>query len=245
VTTKAAAAQRKRDKRSKVILAVLGVLLLVVLALQLPKLMHSGGSSPTAAAALTDTTGTPVLASSPPPASLTRFTRFAAKDPFRARVTAPSDAQSQTGATSTNAAATKPAPTPKPKQPVASPLTISVTQAALPAGPRVPAALLTIDGKRTVVPLDAEFPAKHPLFRVMALSQKAIWIQLVGGSFASGKQTLKLDRGRRITLVDDTAGLKMVLVLVKPTTAPKPVAVPATTTTTPATTPATTTATGK
>jgi hypothetical protein len=111
-----------------------------------------------------------------------------------------------------------------------------------PAGPRVPAALLLINGKKHVVPLDGMYPAVHPLFKVVALSGHALWIQLVGGSLANGSQTVKLDLGRRVTLENTTVGLNMVLKLIKPTTAPKPIAPPVAAPPPPTTTAATTTA---
>jgi len=204
--------QQQRDRRAKIMLGVLGVLLVGVLALQIPKLLHSGGSAPAAAPPTTSTPASAAtLTSAPAPAQLQRFSRFAPKDPFRSQVATATSATS----TSTIPAAPKPKPKPQP------PLTISVTQQPGPVVPRVPAALLLVDGKKRVVPLDGLFPAKHPVFRVVALSEKALWIQLIGGSLANGQRTVKLDRARRVTLENTTVGPKIALVLVKPTTAPK------------------------
>lgn len=206
--------QQQRDRRAKIMLGVLGVLLVGVLALQLPKLLHSGGSAPAAAPLATTTSASATaLTSAPAPAQLQRFSRFAPKDPFRSQVA------TAASATSTSTSPAVPAPTPKPKP--QRPLTISVTQQPGPVVPRVPAALLLVGGKKHVVPLDGVFPAKHPVFRIVALSEKALWIQLIGGSLANGQRTVKLDRGRRVTLENTTAGPKIALVLVKPTTAPK------------------------
>lgn len=204
--------QQQRDRRAKIMLGVLGVLLVGVLALQLPKILHSGGSTPAAPPPVATTAAAAALASAPAPAQLQRFSRFAPKDPFRSQV-----ATTSTTSTSTSPAAPVVKPKPKPQPP----LTISVTQQPAPVVPRVPAALLRIDGKKHVVPLDGLFPAKHPVFRVVALSEKALWIQLIGGSLANGQRTVKLDLGRRVTLENTTAGPKIALVLVKPTTAPK------------------------
>jgi hypothetical protein len=201
--------QQQRDRRAKIMLAVLGVVFIGVLGIQLPKLLHSGGSTtpPVAAPPTTSTpaAGAATFASASAPSHLVQFTRFPAKDPFRQQNTA---AGAATTATTTTAA-------PKPR---VKPLTISVTQTAQL---RVPAALLQINGKRRVVALDAGFPTKNPLFRIVALSGKAIWIQLVGGSLASGQRTLKIQAGQPVTLADTTAGLKVALSLVKLTTAPK------------------------
>ena len=207
--------QQQRDRRAKIMLGVLGVLLAGVLALQLPKLLHSGGSAPAAVAPPTTTTSASAtaLTSAPAPAQLQRFSRFAPKDPFMSQVA--------TAAPGTSTSSSPAAPAPKPKPKPQPPLTISVTQQAGAVVPRVPAALLLVDSKKRVVPLDGLFPAKHPVFRVVALSEKALWIQLIGGSLANGQRTVKLDRGRRVTLENTTAGPKIALVLVKPTTAPR------------------------
>ncbi len=217
--------QQKRERRSKMMLAGLGVVLLGVVALQLPKILKSGGGTPAAAPIVSaSTTPTDALASAPASAQLTKFSRFAPKDPFKAKVVAPNVGQGN--ATTTPAT---PKPPAKPKTP---PLTISVNQQPLPALPTVPAALLLVNGKKHVVALDAGYPKARPFFKVVALSDKSIWVQLIGGTFANGQQTLKLDRGRKVTLLDTTAGVRIVLTMVKPTTAPKPAATTTPTTTT-------------
>lgn len=235
--------QQQRDRRAKIMLAVLGVVLLGVVALQLPKFMHSGGGggTPSAAPSTTTPTSPTALVSAPATGQLQQFSRFAPKNPFRSQV-----AQQTTGPTSTTPATATPtaaaASKPKPKKSTPSPITISVRQQpAVPLGPRVPAALLLINGKKRVVPLDGAYPTKHPLFKVVALGGNALWIQLIGGSLANGSQTIKLERRRRVTLENATVGMKMVLTLIRPTTAPKPVLPPTTTTPAPVVTPTPTT----
>ena len=204
---------QQRDRRAKIMLAVLGVVLVIVLGVQLPKFL--GGSKN--AADTTPPVTTPAAAAATPtaaalasaPTQLQHFTRFAAKDPFKAGYIPPAGDPSTTP-TTTN-------PNDKQKS-----LTINVTQSPPPAAPTVPAALMMINGKKRVVALGATFPQKAPMFRIVALSQKSIWIELVAGSFPNGKQTLKIDRGRKVTLDNVTADLKFVLSLVKPTTAPAP-----------------------
>jgi hypothetical protein len=115
--------------------------------------------------------------------------------------------------------------------------------------------MMMVNGKKRVLALDTGFPVKHPLFRIVSLSKDAVWIGLVGGTFSNGSHTLKIQRGRKVTLLNTTAGQRYVITLVKPTTAPapaivvkaKPAAAPPptpTTTTTPTTTVPTTGATG-
>ncbi|HEX5449661.1 MAG TPA: hypothetical protein VFW85_06345 [Gaiellaceae bacterium] len=203
---------QQRDRRAKIMLAVLGVVLVIVLGVQLPKLLggskNAADTAPPVAPAAAATSTTPASASfASAPTQLQRFTRFAAKDPFKAGYTPPAGASSTTP-TTTN--------------PDKKPLTINITESA-PSVSTVPAALMMVNGKKHVVALGAVFPKKSPMFRIVALSQKSIWIELVAGSFPNGKQTLKIDRGSKVTLDNVTADLKFVLGLVKPTTAPAPV----------------------
>jgi hypothetical protein len=225
--------QQQKAKREKLLLAVLGVVLLAVVGFQLPKLLGSKGS-PTAAPPATTPAGGSLAAASGA-AQLRQFTRFAAKDPFVSR--GPSVASSAPPAP--KPPAIKPKPAPKPP----ATLTITPTKPAqvVPTGPMVPAALLRLNGKKTVVPLGTTFPAKNPLFRLIAISPKAIWLELIGGTLANGKHTFKLTRGHPLKLENTTAGTRFELAMVKPTTAPKPV--PTVTVSTPTTTQATTTAT--
>lgn len=212
--------QQQRDRRAKVMLGILGVVFVGVLAIQLPKLMSSGGSSaaPPPAVTTTATPGAALVAATPASSQLTRFTHFTPKDPFKPGVKPPAPGPSSGAASTTTPQQAKP---PKqPAQPKQRPLKIDVTQSPAPSVPTVPAALLRVNGKKTVLALGATFPAKSPMFRVVALSQKAIWIELVAGSFPNGKQTLKIDAGRKVTLENLTVNTKFVLSLVKPTTAP-------------------------
>jgi hypothetical protein len=217
--------QQQRDRRAKIMLAALGVVLLAVVGFQLPKLLHSGGAH-AAAPVLPPTTAGAALAAAPAaaspsiaPSQLRRFNKFAPKDPFKARVTETSPSSGSTPATTTQQTPPKPAAPPK------DALTLTMSQTpVVPAAPRVPAALLVVDGKRRIVPLDTPFPAKHPLFTLVAVGANTVWLRLIGGSLANGSQSLKLLRDRKITLVDTTAGVRLVLSLVRPTTAPKPVA---------------------
>lgn len=245
-------AQQQRDRRAKIMLAVLGGVLLLVVGLQVPKLMNSGGGG--SAAPPPATTGalpTSGIAAAPlavpaEASQLTHFSKFKAKDPFKAGV---SPAQPASPA-STPAKSTPPAAksTPTVTTPVKPPLTLTLSQTqpkpVVPVGPRVPAAILKVNGKRQVVALDTPFPAKHPIFTLIAVGGKTVWLRLIGGSLANGSQTIKLVHGEKITLVNSTVNLRIILALVKPTTAPKPTATTTPVSTTPAatTTSATTTA---
>lgn len=230
-------AAQQRERRARIMLAVLGLVFVGVLALELPKMLGGGHSNPVAAPATisttvsvagSSTTTALVTASSSgasPGDQLVTFSRFAAKDPFRQQVnlSAPGGTSGGAGAAAAGGSAQG---SPVAKQPVATPPSVrfSVQPVKQPAsGPLVPAALLKVDGKRRTVRLGEAFPAVRPLFRLVSMSQKAIWIKLLGGSFSNGQSTLKIVRDHPVTLANTTAGTRMALGLVRPTTArPQP-----------------------
>jgi hypothetical protein len=122
------------------------------------------------------------------------------------------------------------------------------------------------NGRRQIIFVGDAFPATDPLFKLVALGKKNIRIGVLGGSFTSGAPTIKLVKGKRLTLANQADGSRYVLQLLRLTTATPPpttagssstpstttpatttpaTTTPATTTTTPATTtPATTTPAG-
>lgn len=235
-------AAQQRERRARIMLAVLGLVFVGVLALELPKMLGGGHSNPVAAPATTSTTSSTatsnVASSSSSVATanasssgassggqLVAFSRFAAKDPFRQQVnlSAPGGTSGGAGAAAAGGSAQG---SPVAKQPVATPPSVrfSVQPVKQPAsGVLVPAALLKVDGKQRIVRLGEAFPAVKPLFRLVSMSQKAIWIKLLGGSFSNGQSTLKIVRDHPVTLANTTAGTRMALGLVRPTTArPRP-----------------------
>jgi hypothetical protein len=251
--------QQKRDKRAKIMLAVLGVVLLILMAVEVPSLMSkkSAASSAVVAGAMTTTTaGAPTGGSTPAPAAaaggnslasasvvatsqpgqLTRFSRFAAKDPFHPLVSATSG--TGTGGGTTTTPSSPKAGTPPvtlPSKPVGTPKTVTftpkpqTTTPAQPTGPMVLGAVLQLNGVRRVVPVGTEFPQANPVFKLVAVGRKAMWISLVGGSFGGGDQALKVDLGHPVKLVDTTANLDFLLSLLKVKLVPKPAPIVTTT----------------
>jgi hypothetical protein len=240
--------QQRRDRRSKILLAIVGVVFLGVLALQLPKFLKgSGGGAaavapPTAAA--TSTAGVAVSAGGVVPTQLHSFSRFAPKDPFKPRVdlgsASPGGAASAGSSGSTSSApVANPKPAPKKSPP---PISFTVTQKQQqaqqlkPTGPMVPAVLIKINGKKRVLALGALFPTKAPVFQIVGLTRDTVSIRLIGGTLSGGQQTLKVLRGHPVTLLNGTAGTRYLLALIKPTTAPPPPPPPTTASTTTAAT---------
>jgi hypothetical protein len=252
-------AQQQRDKRSKIILAVLGLVLLAVLAFELPSML-GGKKTPAAASATTSastttggttTTGAPAsaaaaaapvnyqVAATAQPGQLTNFSRLHAKDPFHALVST-STTGSSTGSSvgsSTGPSTTTPAKqTAKP--PIVAFLIPKTKTPAAETGPLVLAAVLQLNGKRRVIPVGSSFPLVNPVFKLVAVGKGAIWITLVGGSFASGDQTLKIQLKHPVKLVNTTAGIDYLIGFTRMTAVHKAL-LPVTTT--PATTTTTTT----
>jgi hypothetical protein len=129
---------QQRERRSKIAAVALTGVLVIVVAIQLPKLLkgHHATTAVTAApvtpgAAPPQTGVTPaVQTSAPPSGKLTSFTHFALKDPFK----------SQTLTTTTPSAGTPAPPAPKASQPTSPPAstTPAAPQQAPPVAPSKP-----------------------------------------------------------------------------------------------------------
>lgn len=222
----------------------------------------SGATSATPASASTLTAAAP--------GQLHAFARLPLKDPFKSLVSATPPATSAPKATAPAPKPT-PKPQPKlaggcsivinnnvealvcsKKKPVKAgkasqqqpaqqqPATGTVPFKAAPPPPN--AAVVKINGLRQVVFVGDGFPRANPLFKLVSLGDKTIRVGVLSGSFTSGLPTIKLAKGKRVTLANEVDGSRYVIKLVALTTATPP---PATTTpasTTPAsTTPSTTT----
>jgi len=257
-------AQAKAAKQKKLVI-VLGLVFVVVAAVQGPRLMKQlhpkpAGMAAPAPGSVPATAGAATGAAAPAaPGQLHSFSHLKSKDPFKALVTIPVAADSSStpsapsgDAAKPEAAAAKAPPeatskTPKtPAEPTASG-TVSFSAAAPPPN----AAIVTTNGKKQLVYVGDGFPTADPVFRLVALANKAVRVGVLGGSFTDGVPTIKLARGKPVTLANQADGSRYVIRLVRLTTAaPKPVpakgaspspATPAPATTAPATTtPATT-----
>src|SRR5262245_29774847 len=151
---------------------------------------------------------------------LASFELFDSKDPFVQQVT---DAPPPTVA----------AGTPAPGQPAAGAATGSGTT-AMPPGtpasattaattpPQVTARTLAhslnsqieVNGKTEQVGVGQDFPASSPTFKLVSLGNGAAMIGIARGAYASGAQTVALQLGKTLTLVDTTDGVRYQLRLV-------------------------------
>ena len=210
-------ARAARERKQKIFVVVGGLLLLAMLAFQLPKLL-GGSSTPEAAPTTTNAAptapGQPAATGAAPVAlvgstasssgKLTSFSVFAAKDPFVQQVVtengidaAPAgEAKSDGGSTAKAAGSTTKFATGK------------TTAAAV--------TIVTVNGARQVLEPGMKFPAGDPLFVLVAEKPgaKSVVVGIVGGAYSGGAKTTTLKAGKPITLVNTTTGARYKISLV-------------------------------
>lgn len=226
---------KAKARRQKIIAAVLGVVLLGVLAYQAPTIlgMFGGGSSTAqsepAPAAPAAPAGAPASSAAPePPAGsaqlvdsdvapapatgqLVTFDRFVSKDPFVQQVgkndgiapaAAPENAAPENAASAPGAAASKSKPRP----------------AARTAPAAAKNAEISVNGEGSTASIGGTFPKGDPIFRLTALTGRTAKVAIVGGTYASGSQTITLQRGGKpVTLMNTSDGTTYVLRLLSAT----------------------------
>jgi hypothetical protein len=128
---------------------------------------------------------------------LESFSRFESKDPFVAGGSAPSSG----GSSGSKGSGSPPAVPPTPPAPP-------------PAN-----AVISVNGTSESVTSGGNFPAANPvastngLFQLVSLTAKSATVAVVGGSYASGSQTLTLKVNKPVTLVNTADGTRYTLVL--------------------------------
>ena len=239
-------AKKKHDpqakaKRQKMIAAVGGVILLGLLAFQLPrtlKLLHPssatasasqaapaptipaatpvGGAtaiSGTAAATSADGLTDPGTAISPQSGQLLEFSRFRSKDPFVQQLNLDC-ATGQGGDCSAGSGTTTTGSGPGGSGGGTGATGSSgVTQppGSPPAKPT--SALISVNGAGETVSVGAQFPASSPVFVLVSLERSSARIAIAGGTLQGGG-TVTLKKGRPLTLMNTADGTRYVLRLV-------------------------------
>ena len=249
------ATQLKQAKQKKLVI-LLAVIFVVVGAVQGPKFWKQLHPKPAGEAAPTpgsvpaaSTPGTTAAGAPAASGQLHTFRHLKLKDPFKALVTVPVTDNSTSApaaeAPKAQPPAEKQAAEPTQPKPAAEPAA-SGTVAFSAAKPPPNAAIVTTNGRKQLVYIGDGFPTADPVFRLVALANKAVRVGVLGGSFTNGVPTIKLARGKPVTLANQADGSRYVIKLVRLTTAaPKPepttTASPAPTTPAPAATTAATT----
>ncbi|MSO94294.1 MAG: hypothetical protein EXQ81_00690 [Thermoleophilia bacterium] len=231
-----------KAKQQKTILIAGCVVLLAMAALQGPKLLKHGGATAAdpVASSQSGTTLTPVSTTSPGtsvattaaagatagsvagvalPAGATvavatdqlaSFRLFEVKDPF-----VPQAGNETVGDTGAIPSADEPLPVAgpppadKPTGQGAKPVT-----AAAPHPAALNSATIKIDGKEQQVTLKATFPTDDPAFVLVSLTKKAAKIAVSGGSFDTG-ETVKLEVGKKLVLVNTATDVRYEVLLVR------------------------------
>jgi hypothetical protein len=219
---------KAKQKKQKIILAVLGVAFLGLMAFQVPRVMKmlktpaapvasaTTTTTPTGAPTLaaptlggaqepgaTTTDGTGSLAVSAPTVQdgqLASFSRFASKDPFAQQL---GDAQSSSSGGSSGGGSANPGlPTVPGNAPAPGSAVISVN-----------GALYTVATKTDFPQPSSTDPAVIPLFHLVSVTAHTATISIAGGSYVTGKPTVTLQENKPVTLMNTADGTRYTLVL--------------------------------
>jgi hypothetical protein len=228
-----------KDKRAKKLAIGGAVLLVAVLAFEIPHVMKkSGGSSNSAAPA---TTTTAAGTSAAPASSATTATGTATAATLPATSTklpnsdvAPTRLKSQLLAFSefaskdpfvqqVSAADITSSPSSGSSSGASaggsggggsSSFTAPAQQTASRTLAQTGAVTLQVNGKVQTVRVGASFPTSNPLFKLVAVTHGGVRIGIANGSYATGAQTVTLGAGRSLTLVDTADGVRYKVTLV-------------------------------
>ena len=211
------AARNAAERRKKIILASLIVLFVALMAFQLPKLLKGSESSATApvavsavpatagAGSVTAVTSAPVRSS----ARVRAIRRMSARDPFVPLIR-------ENAATASAAPATS---SPRVRRAVraAVPTRVVPLRGVLRAV-KPTAAVLVVNGRRQVVGVREAFGFGDATFRVVSVGRKTMRLQVSGGSFGAGKQTITVRKGHGVKLVNTATGESFSIRFSAPTT---------------------------
>ena len=221
---------KAKAKRQKIMAGVGAVILLAVLAIQVPRTMKmlNAQAPPPPTAIATPTTGDPSvlptpgsvggstsapaagaggtlidsdLAPAPESGQLVSFGRFESKDPFAQQIDL--DAPATGGE----------------EQPTEPGAPAKAGGGITPDKPSAPAAVagtavIAVNGAEETVAVRADFPKDEPVFRLVSIAGGKARIGIAGGAFASGSPTLTLERGTPVTLVNTADGIRYELELI-------------------------------
>jgi hypothetical protein len=223
---------KAKAKRQKIMAAGGAVLLVGILAIQVPKTMKmlnaeappqpppatapvAAGTDPSVLPTPGTAAGaTPVAATSgtltdsdPPPLAgsgqLVAFGRFASKDPFEQQVD-PDKGVANAPADSPGSSGGTPATG-------SAPGVVAPSQS--PSGV-VSSVVIAVNGVEETVAVKGEFPKAEPIFRLVSATATTARIGIAGGALASGEATVTLRKGKPMTLVNTADGVRYELKLV-------------------------------
>ena len=220
---------KAKEKKQKIVLAVLGVAFLGVMAFQVPRVMKmlktpaapvrsaTTTTTPTATPTLaaptlggaqapgattTDSTGA-LVASAPTvqDGQLASFSLFASKDPFAQQLSDAQTSSPSSGSGSSGGTGGSGLPTPG-KAPAPGSAVISVN-----------ATLYTVATKTDFPQPSATDPTVVPLFHLVSVTAHTATISIAGGSYATGAPTVTLRENKPVTLMNTADGTRYRLIL--------------------------------
>jgi hypothetical protein len=233
---------KAKAKKQKIYAAVGGVLLLGLLAFQVPRTMkmlhppNANGSSAAAPAPTTTTSG-PIAAPSlgggnatavssagadgglgdPDALPLPQSGQLLAFGLFRTKDPFAQQLKLKCAASSGGGCGTTTTPTGTSPTPATSPSGVST---GAPSGPAAPAhaaattAVILVNGNSQSVQAGGQFPTADPVFTLVSLTATTAKIGIAGGSLESGSQTVTLKKNKPVTLMNTADGTRYVLRLV-------------------------------
>jgi hypothetical protein len=233
---------KAKQKKQKIILAVLGVAFLGLMAFQVPRVlkMLKTPAAPVASATTTTTpAGTPTLAAptlggaqEPGPTTdstgslvasaptvqdgqLASFSLFASKDPFAQQLSDSSTPSSGSGSSGGTGNPGSSGPTVPGKAPAPGSAAISVN-----------GTLYTVATKTDFPQPSSTNPGVVPLFHLVSVTAHTATVSIAGGSYVTGRPTVTLRENKPVTLMNTADGTRYTLVL-KPLGTTVPTGTPA------------------
>ncbi|MEN3311432.1 MAG: hypothetical protein V7645_761 [Actinomycetota bacterium] len=218
-------ALKAKQKKQKIVAAVLGVAFIGVMVFQVPRVMKMMKSpAPPVAQPSTTTTpaGTPTLAAptlggaqEPGPTTgstgslvattvtvqdgqLTSFSRFTSKDPFAQQLSDTPNSEpspASSGGSSSGGAAGSGAP-------------------SVPGNAPAPgSAVISVNGTLYSVATGTDFPQPTPIFHLVSVTAHTAKISIAGGSYSTGAKAITLRENKPVTLMNTADGTRYTLIL--------------------------------
>jgi hypothetical protein len=235
--------QKAKVKKQKIILAVGGVLLLGLLAFQVPKVLammsqkppplppgavvqppngFPAGSAPLAAPSLGGSNGSTSAVTSHTSTGIVDASalssppasgQLVAFGRFSSKDPFAQQVDTSPGGGTASAGSTGGATTPKPVPPV-GPLG-PTPGGGVPSNLPLPTtALISVNGTAEIVGIGIDFPVAAPVFHLVSLTRTSAKIAIAGGSYADGSATITLKKGKAVTLENTSDGSRYVLKLI-------------------------------
>jgi hypothetical protein len=210
-------AAEQADRRKKLILVGLVVVLVALLAFELPKLLKRSGSSSSAASTSSTTQagpasesdGTRSLTAASRSVSVKRIRVIHQLPPKDLFVPLVHDSSSTSSSASPSTTASAPAPAAQPAASASPASTMPAVSTPAHVKPAVPtAAVIWTNGRRQIVGLSQVFAIGDARFRLVAVTRHAVRIKALGGAFSGRGPAITVSKGHRVKLANMATGVQ-------------------------------------